>query len=49
MNLAKIKLKKIGCLVWYQDFERDLINSGAISIDTERPIETVADDILSKI
>lgn len=33
----------------YQDFEQDLINSGAISINTERPIETVADDILSKI
>ena len=33
----------------YQDFERDLINFGAISINTERPINIVAEDILSKI
>ena len=48
-DFGKHVLEQENLLSWYKDFEADMLNRGAISINTDRPLVNVAEDILTNI
>lgn len=48
-EFAKEKSEQEQVLSWYKDFEDKMLKKGAIPINTEAPIGTVADQIISQI
>ncbi|OGI95789.1 hypothetical protein A2917_00555 [Candidatus Nomurabacteria bacterium RIFCSPLOWO2_01_FULL_42_17] len=47
-DFGKHNSEKEMILGWYKDFEKDILNKGAISINTDRPLADVVDEIVSK-
>lgn len=48
-DFGKDPEEKEHILNWYEDFEKDLMNKGAIVINSDNPINVVVDDILKNI
>jgi len=47
-NLGKHILEKENILSWYKDFEKKVLEEGAIPINVDRPLVDVVDEIFSK-
>lgn len=48
-DFAKDKSEQEHVLSWYKDYENELLNQGAIAINTEEPLTMVVEKILNEI
>lgn len=48
-DFGKDKTAQESILAWYKNFEDEMIEKGAISIDTEKPIEEVVEHVIKEI
>lgn len=47
-NFGKHILEKENILSWYKNFEREVLEEGAVPINTDKPLTDVVDEIFSK-
>lgn len=48
-NFGKHILEQENILSWYKNFEKETLNEGAILINTDKPLDLVADEIIKQI
>ena len=48
-DFGKHKLEKENILSWYKNFEKEIVEEGAIPIDTDKPLHAVVDEIIEQI
>lgn len=48
-NFGKHESEREYILSWYQEFEKDLVDKGAIAINSEAPVEVILEEILKNI